>query len=110
MALKSLSEVIAALHKAAVDEGDVQAQKFLVSRFLPAARSQPLQFELPPIKTPSDIVTAFDAIWAAVGAGEISLEDMDRLRFFLEAKLKAIEGTELAAKIERIERHMGIKK
>ena len=108
MTLENLGEVIAAMHKAAV-EGNVQAQKFLISRVVAPARSQPLEFELPPIETPEDIVKAFDAIWAAVGSGHISLEDMDRLRFFLEAKLKAIEGTELAAKIERIQEHLGIK-
>jgi hypothetical protein len=106
MTLENLGEIIAAMHKAAV-EGNVQAQKFLISRVVPPARSQPLEFELPPIETPKDIVKAFDAIWTAVGAGEISLEDMDRLRFFLESKQKAIEGTELAAKIERIEAHLG---
>jgi hypothetical protein len=102
IAQEKLGEVIDALHNAAVVDGNVQAQKYLVSLFVPPARSQPIQIELPPIRTPNDIVAAFDAIWAAVGAGEITLDDMDRLRGFLEAKLKAIEVVELAEDLELI--------
>jgi len=102
-----LKEVIGAVKSAALD-GDVQAQKFYISRFVPPARSAPVQIELPPINTPTDILSAFDWIWAAVGAGEITLDDMDRLRVLLEARLKAIEVVELAARIERLEEHAGV--
>ena len=101
MALEKLGEIIAAMTKAAV-EGDVQLQKFLVSRFLPPARSQPIQIELPAIKSPNDIAAAFDAIWAAVGAGEITLDDMERLQGFLDAKLKVIEVVEMAEDLKLV--------
>ena len=101
-----LKKVIGAMIAAALD-GDIQAQKFLISRFVPPARSEPIQIELPPIKSPTDIVAAFDAIWDHVGAGRISLEDMERLRVFLEAKIKVIDLGEIDARIERLEKHAG---
>ncbi len=57
---------------------------------------------LPSIETPADISKAYDQIWSAVGAGEITLDEMERLSAFLEAKQKAIESVELVARLEKI--------
>jgi hypothetical protein len=82
--------------------GDMAALKICIDRLLPPCRSQPLSLQLPPIETPKDISRAHDFLWAAVGAGELGAQDLNRLTALLDGKLKAIETTDMAEEIERI--------
>ena len=83
--------------------GEFPALKFLAERYVPPMRSHPIRIYLPSIKTPAEILKAYDQIWHAVGAGEITLDEMERLKSFLESKQKGIESIELAARIEELE-------
>lgn len=86
--------------------GDFRAQKLLLERMLPPLRSRAPTIGLPLIETPSEIVTAYSVVWAAVREGQLTLEDAERLVRLLEAKQKAIETSELAAEVERIKEHL----
>jgi len=84
--------------------GNFPALKFLAERYVPPMRTRPIGIALPSIETPAEISKAYDQIWSAVGAGEITLDEMERLRAFLEAKQKAIESAEFVARLEKIEK------
>jgi len=82
--------------------GDMAALKICMDRLLPPCRSQTLSLKLPPIETPKDISRAYDFLWTAVGAGELSPQELGRLLGLLDGKLRAIEVTDMASDIERI--------
>lgn len=90
------------------NSGNFPALKFLAERHVPPMRSHPISIDLPSIKTPSEILEAYDQIWSAVGAGEINLDEMERLRAFLDAKQKAIDSAELVACMEKLELVAGL--
>jgi len=102
-------EIIGKLIEQAKD-GDFASQKFIVERLLPLARSRTIRIALPNIDTPSDIVKAHDVIWAAVGAGQITLGDAADLHRLLEGKRQAFETADLAAMSEQLKEHMRIGK
>ena len=88
--------------------GDMAALKICMDRFLPPCRSQTLSLKLPPIETTDDIRQAYDFLWSAVGAGELSPQELSRLMGLLEGKLKAIETHQLADELEKIKAHLKI--
>ena len=89
--------------------GDIQVLKFIIGRTLPPMRSAPIEFSLPSIESPSEILKAYDRIWSAVGAGEITLDEMERLKAFLESKQNAIDSVELVTRMENLEIVAGLK-
>ena len=99
---KNAEEIVGKLIEQAKG-GDFPALKFLTERYVPPMRSRPIRTDLPSIETPAEILKAYDRIWSAVGAGEITLDEMERLKAFLEAKQKAIELVELVARMENLE-------
>jgi len=86
--------------------GDMAALKICMDRLLSPCRSQTLSLKLPPIETPKDISRAYDFLWTAVGAGELGVQDLNRLTALLDGKLKAIEATDLAEEISRIKAYL----
>jgi hypothetical protein len=85
-------------------EGDQRAAEFILGRAWPARRSRPMSIELPKVETAGDIVKAIGAIADAVAGGELSPEEGEAVASILDAKRKAIETTDLLARIEALER------
>lgn len=81
-------------------EGDQRAAEFILGRAWPARRGRPVSIELPKVETAADIVGAL----GAVAAGDLSPEEGDAVASILDAKRKAIETTDVLARIEALER------
>ena len=84
--------------------GDPIALKMLMDRILPVRKERPTQFELPPINAPTDLPTAFAAISSAVADGEITLAEGAEASRLVENYARAVEVTELAARIDALEK------
>jgi Family of unknown function (DUF5681) len=94
--------VILALIKAARG-GDVAAIRLVLERVAPLPRNRPVQFDMPGIMAPSDIVTALGAVAEAVAAGELSPEEGAAVAGILEAQRRAVETVEMEARIAALE-------
>jgi hypothetical protein len=84
-------------------QGDPASCRLLMDRILPARKERPTPFTLPPIGSVHDLPTAFAAITAAVAEGEITLSEAAEASRLIENYAKAVEMTDLAARIEALE-------
>jgi hypothetical protein len=85
-------------------QGDPASCRLLMDRILPVRKERPTPFALPSIASVNDLPTAFAAITAAVADGEITLSEGAEASRLIESYARAIEITDLAARIEALER------
>jgi len=88
----------------AAKSGDMRAAELVLARVWPVRRGRPVSLPLPPIETASDVVKALGMVATAVGAGEITPEEGTAVAGVLEIKRKAIETSELEARIVALEK------
>ncbi len=100
-------EIIAAIIEK-TKAGDSTAQRLSIERIMAPVRSIVIQFDFPNLETPQDILKGHDALFGALGRGDLTLEELDRLSDILENKRKAIETVVLAEEMERIKEHVGL--
>ena len=85
-------------------DGDQRAAEVILSRVWPARKSRAINLDLPPVNAPADIVPALGRIADAVARGEITPDEGAAVAAVLEGKRKAIETTDVLARIEALER------
>ena len=85
-------------------EGDGVALRMCLERIVPPRKDRPVSFNLPPIKTAADALIATGALVAAVAAGDITPSEAAELSKLIEAYVKSLEVTDLAARIASLER------
>jgi len=85
-------------------EGDTVALRLCLDRLSPARKDRPVAFALPAISTTADVVKASAALLQAVASGELTPSEAAELGKLVEAHVRAIEATELQARLERLER------
>ena len=100
-------EIITAIIEKA-KAGDSTAQRLCMERIMPPMRSSVIQINLPKLETPQGILKGYDVLFDALGKGDLTLEELDRLSDILENKRKAIETVILAEEMERIKKHIGL--
>jgi hypothetical protein len=87
--------------------GDRASQKLIVDRTEPPRRGSPVKFPLPPVVTTADVVAAQTAITAAMAAGRISPAEAVEVSAVVELVRRAIETSQLEARLLAIETRMG---
>lgn len=96
----------AELTKAVIDkalEGDMTAARICLDRLAPARKDAPIAFDLPPIKTAADTVTASSALLAAVAAGEVTPDEAGRVMALLTSHRTLVETGDHEARIAALE-------
>jgi hypothetical protein len=96
-----------ALTQKAIDlalTGDMAALRLCVDRILPPRKDRPVMFDFPKITTAAEAATTLSAIPGAVAAGEITPGEASEIAKLVDSYVRAVEATELAARIERLER------
>jgi Family of unknown function (DUF5681) len=108
VALESLLDGQAtALTQKAIDLaliGDMAALRLCLDRILPPRRDRPLTFNFPAITNAAEAAKTMSAILAAVASGEITPTEAAEIGKLVDGYVRAVEATELAARIERLER------
>jgi hypothetical protein len=97
----------AALTQKAIDlalTGDMAALRICLDRILPPRKDRPLTFEFPAITNAAEAATTMSAILAAVASGEITPTEASEIGKLVDSYVRAVEATELAARIERLEK------
>ncbi len=83
--------------------GDGSALRLCLERILPARRDRPVSFDLPAIETANDATNAMAAILRAVAEGDVTPNEGEAVAKLIETHLKAIEVTEIEARLSALE-------
>lgn len=99
-----------ALTQKAVEQalsGDMTALRLCLERICPPRKDRPIQVDLPKMQKATDCVAVISSIFDAVGAGEITPEEAQKLSAIVEVLRKVFETQELEARIEMLEQGKG---
>jgi hypothetical protein len=86
--------------------GDMTALRLCLDRILPARKDRPVTFEMPAIENAADAKMASAALLAAVSAGNLTPSEAAEVGKLIDAYLKAIEVTEVLARLEKLEQRL----
>ena len=92
----------------ALEEDNITALRICIDRLVPPIKSRPLSLAVPKIRTPQDVVAAYDSVIAAASAGEITVDEANSLSSILEAARRAIDAAEMDDRLARIEAKLGL--
>jgi hypothetical protein len=84
-------------------EGDTVALRLCMDRLSPARKDRPVAFALPAIESTADVVKASAALLQAVASGELTPSEAAELGKLVEAHVRAIELTDIQARLEALE-------
>jgi hypothetical protein len=84
--------------------GDLTALRICLDRILPPRKDRPVTFEFPMINSIAEAATTMSSILTAVAAGEITPAEASEISKLVDTYVKAVEATELAERISRLER------
>ncbi len=81
--------------------GDMTAARIVLDRIAPARKGCPVEFDLPAIEEPRDLIATIKAVVSAMAAGELTPDEASAVAAVLEIKRRTIE----TVGIERRMRH-----
>ena len=84
--------------------GDLTALRICLDRILPPRKDRPVTFSFPAITTTVEAATTMSSILTAVAAGDITPAEASEISKLVDTYVKAVETTELAQRISRLER------
>ncbi len=84
-------------------DGDMGAIKMILDRVAPARRSRSVKIDIPPTNDSRGVALAQATVVASVAGGEITPDEGVALSGLLEARRRAIETEELAARLQHLE-------
>ena len=84
-------------------EGDGVALRLCLDRIAPPRKDAPITFELPPIRTAADTVSASAALLSAVSAGEVTPDEAGRVMALLTSHRALVETGDLEARLAALE-------
>ncbi|WP_232493640.1 DUF5681 domain-containing protein [Novosphingobium kaempferiae] len=109
-ATRAIEEMLAGEHdkltRKAIDmalAGDTTAMRLCLDRIAPPRKDAPITFDLPPIKTAADTVSASCALLQAVSEGEVTPDEAGRVMALLTAHKSLVEVGDLEARIAALE-------
>ncbi|MGC1408953.1 MAG: DUF5681 domain-containing protein [Acetobacteraceae bacterium] len=88
-------------------QGDMAAAAMLMARVWPPRKGRAVAFDLPPLAKPDDLVAAFSMVVQAVGSGLLTPDEGQAVGALLEMQRKAIELTDLEARVSALEEPNG---
>ena len=86
--------------------GNMQAAKMILERFLPPRKDRCIEIALPPIDTFKDVLNAVGFIVNAVGNGKITPSEGELLAKTVESYSKALEACEFESRLKNLEENL----
>lgn len=90
----------------AAKKGDTTAGRMLLERIWPVRKGRGITFDLPEVTKADELPAAIAAVTRQVAGGDISPDEGAAVVSLLEAHRKAIETSELAARVAALEERM----
>jgi hypothetical protein len=103
--VEAITEVVITKAKA----GDLTACKIVLDRIAPPRNGRPISVAIPAVSDAKSVLDAHSAVVRAVATGKLSVEEGESLGSLLAARIKLIEAVEIAARIEGLERKVGLR-
>src|SRR5580693_8647042 len=107
LALESImdgeSEVITRKVVEMAKGGSIAAIRLVIDRLAPIRQDQPVDFELPPLNSAADAVTASAAIVAAVAAGDLTPLEAAQLSKVIHSYVQALELRDFEPRVAMLE-------
>ncbi len=100
------SEVIARKAIEMAKGGHMAAIRLVMDRMAPVHKDRAVDFELPPLNTPADAVSASAAIAAAVAAGDLTPIEAAQLSKVVHAYVQALEAHVFEQRVARLEQEI----
>jgi hypothetical protein len=85
-------------------DGDLTALRLCLDRIAPPRKDRPVLFELPPVSSAADAAKAAAALLEAVAVGDLTPAEASELGKLIEAYIKALEATDFAERLDKLER------
>ena len=85
-------------------DGDLAALRLCLDRIAPPRKDRPVLFELPPVSSAADAANAAAALLKAVAVGDLTPAEASELGKLIEAYIKALEATDFAERLDKLER------
>jgi hypothetical protein len=85
------------------DGGDPTALRLCLERIVAPRRERVVQFALPPIKTPADIVRAMGAVAAAIADGAITPGEAEAFARVVDTFMRAIDVSDFERRLQAVE-------
>ena len=82
--------------------------RLCVERILPISKESRIQLKMAKVSTMADLAAALDRVLQAVGRGDITPEQGQRMADLLQGRGRIIEGEELEARLQVLERVSGV--
>ena len=83
--------------------GDVTALRLCLDRIVPARRDRYVTFDLPPLTTAADAVTAAAAVTTAVASGDLTPSEAAEIAKVVDMFTRALETHDHAERIAKLE-------
>lgn len=86
--------------------GNMQAAKMILERFLPPRKDRTIEIALPPINTFDGVLNAVGFIVNAVGKGEITPSEGELMARTVESYSKALEAYQFESRLKDLEEYL----
>lgn len=83
--------------------GEMAAAGMVLARVWPPRKGRPVTFDLPPLTTAADLAIVLGRVAQAVGGGILTPEEGQAVGALLEMQRKALELTDLEARVTALE-------
>jgi hypothetical protein len=83
--------------------GDMTAARMVLDRIAPPRKGRPVEFDLPPIEAPGDLVPTIEAVVSAMAAGELTPDEASDVAAVIEVQRRTIETLEIERRIAALE-------
>lgn len=87
--------------------GDVPAATLILSRAWPQRKGRATPLDMPPVKTPADLLAATSALIAAVAGGTLTGEEAQSVAAVLAVHRGALETIDFEARLAALEAGKG---
>jgi hypothetical protein len=83
--------------------GDMTAARIVLDRIAPARKGRPVEFDLPTIGAPEDLIPTIEAVVSAMAAGELSPDEASAVAAVIEVQRRTIETVDIERRIAALE-------
>jgi len=84
--------------------GDVSCLRMLLDRLWPPRKGQPVNINMPAIKTSHDVLAAMESVWTAIAEGRLTPDEASALSLVVERSIQVIQLQEVMKRIHDLER------
>jgi Family of unknown function (DUF5681) len=88
--------------------GNMQAAKMILDRFIPVRKDRVIKIDLPMINTYKDVLLAIGSVVNGVGNGTISPSEGESLSRTIDIYSKALEINQLEHRLDELERQVNL--